>query len=164
MKLLTFASLALAASPCALAEARTGVMQHNSAVLGDHANAGKEGGPNIELELSSGRRVSPFAVVSANTDGGTSFAAAGLEYTAGGELFVRPGVGLALHDGNINGPPGTLKLGARALFYARLDVGLTVTDYTALALRIEHLSNGHILGDGPNNGLDTVGISFAVAR
>ena len=40
---------------------------------------------------------SPYVFASAATGGETHFAAAGLSWRIGGRLFVRPGIGLAVH-------------------------------------------------------------------
>src|SRR5688572_7480274 len=62
---------------------------------------------------------SPYLVASVNTAGDTSFAGAGLSWTIGrGPLYVRPGVGLVVHDGPSNRVSGGrhTELGSRVLF------------------------------------------------
>ena len=137
------------------AEVRTGISDHNTAILGDHGTSGREDGPVINAEISNGTL---FATASVNTAGDTSFAAAGLEYTLGDKWFIRPALGLAIHDGHINGDRNELKLGSRALIYTRADLGHDFGNWS-LAFRVEHLSNAN-LGD-PNNGLDNYGVVIA---
>ena len=131
---------------------RAAIVAHNTDVLGDTVTSGREAGPNIALEVSNGWL---FADLSLNTRGETSFLAAGIEHTFGDGLFLRPALGLAIHDGTLDGARDDLKLGSRVLIYARADIGIRFDDLT-MALRIEHLSNGHTAAH--NNGLDNWGI------
>jgi len=137
-------------------EIRAAAIAHNTAILGDTVTSGREQGPNIAVEASNGWL---FADLNVNTRGNTSFVAAGVELTFGDVLFFRPGLGLAVHDGKLDGGPSDLKFGSRVLVYARWDVGIQFDDYTSVALRLEHLSNGHRVS--PNNGLDNWGIVLA---
>jgi len=142
--------------PAPAIEIRMGATAHNTAVLGDVVTSGREAGPNIAIEASNGLL---FVDLNVNTRGNTSFVAAGVELTFGDVLFFRPGLGLAVHDGKLDGGPSDLKFGSRLLVYARWDVGIKFDDSTSVALRLEHLSNGHRAT--PNNGLDNWGIVFA---
>lgn len=136
-------------------EIRAAVMDHNTAILGDTVTSGREQGPDLAIEASNGLF---FADLSLNTSSGTSFAAAGVETTFGDWLFFRPALGLAVHDGHLDGGADVLKLGSRVLIYARADFGIRFDDMS-VALRIEHLSNGPM--PGPNNGLDNWGLVLA---
>ena len=138
-------------------EIRSGSMAHNTAILGDVVTSGREQGPDLTLEASNGLL---FADLTLNTQSGTSFVAAGLEQTFGDAWFIRPAVGLAIHDGKLDGQRNDLKLGSRVLIYARLDVGYDFGSWN-FAFRAEHLSNGPF--GGPNNGLDNYGIVIARA-
>lgn len=164
--LATLAALAAmtAASSAAALEARTGALEHNSAILGD-ASAGRESGVTVQLELSGDRKLvfggSPFVLASLIEEG-ASFMATGLEWKrSSGRFFVAPALGYAVHDGRTTrGAPGTLRLGSRDLFYLRADFGMRVGRCVSAAFRLEHLSHGQMLGRGVNNGLDNVGLRF----
>jgi hypothetical protein len=133
-------------------EIRLGVSEHNTAILGDHVTSGREDGPAINFDVASGAL---FATASLNTAGDTSFVATGVEHQFGSRFFLRPGFGLALHDGTLDGTGPYLKLGTRALAYVRADAGYDFGDWN-FALRVEHLSNA---GFGSRNqGLDNYGI------
>jgi lipid A 3-O-deacylase len=103
---------------------------------------------------------SPYAFVSINTAGDTNFAAAGLSWKIGKILYLRPGIGLAIHTGKIpkNGP-GTRRvdLGSRVLFEPEIGVGYQVTDRISIEASWTHISNAQLLS-GQNPGLDMIGL------
>ncbi len=103
---------------------------------------------------------SPYAFVSLNSVGDTSFAAAGLSWKIGKTLFVRPGIGLAIHTGKIpqNGP-GTkrIDLGSRILFEPEIGVGYQINSRLSVEANWTHISNAQLLS-GQNPGLDTIGL------
>jgi hypothetical protein len=138
--------------PTPAIEFRVAATAHNTAVLGDVVTSGREKGPNIAIEASNGLI---FADLNINTQGNTSFAAAGIELKFGDQFFWRPGLGLAVHNGKIDGGRDDLKFGSRLLIYARWDFGIQFDDMS-VALRLEHLSNGG--GPRINNGLDNWGV------
>jgi len=138
--------------PTPAIEIRVAMTDHNTGWMGDTVTSGREKGPNVAIEASNGWL---FADLNLNTRGDTSFAAVGIEHTFGDVLFWRPGLGLAVHDGKLDGGPSDLKLGSRVLVYARWDFGIKFDDMS-VALRLEHLSNA---GQSKvNNGLDNWGV------
>lgn len=170
-------------APAAMADpidsVRVGAMKHNICVS-DCKNADKESGANIngEVRFSSPDFLKviwsphPYAMVSANTDGNTSFVAVGLEYDwefAKGWHF-EPGFGYAVHDGAVNNPfaNGTpeaaafsedhVLLGSKDLFRTSLALTLDFNESWAVQGIYEHLSHGQILGEGRNQGLDEIGV------
>lgn len=158
---------------------RLGVMKHNICVI-DCKNADKESGVNIsgELRFKSPDFLGwagsphPYLVVSANTDGNTSYGGGGLEwdfeFAPGWRL--EPGFGYVIHDGDINNPfaSGTQEavdyseehvlLGSRDLFRTSLALTWEFSPGFAVQGIYEHLSHGQILGEGRNQGLDEIGI------
>ena len=119
--------------------------------------------------------------VSGNTAGDTSYIAAGLNWhiplTDSGDFYLQPGFGLAVHDGydlfpDYNEPGITpeefdrrvalrserIEFGSQVLFEPEIAIGWQMTDSTAVELSYVHLSNGQILHQGKNEGLDEVGI------
>jgi lipid A 3-O-deacylase len=103
---------------------------------------------------------SPYAFVSLNSAGDTSFAAAGLSWKFGKTLYIRPGIGLAIHTGKIpiNGA-GTkrIDLGSRILFEPEIGVGYQVNDRLSVEASWTHISNAQLLS-GQNPGLDMIGL------
>lgn len=158
---------------------RLGVMKHNICVI-DCKNADKESGVNIsgELRFKSPDFLGwagsphPYLMVSANTDGNTSYGGGGLEwdfeFAPGWRL--EPGFGYVIHDGDINNPfaSGTQEavdyseehvlLGSRDLFRTSLALTWEFSPGFAVQGIYEHLSHGQILGEGRNQGLDEIGI------
>lgn len=160
-------------------EVKVGVLAHNIQVT-DGKNANKEDGPNVELQLNfkspkfldviwSPR---PYAAVTVNTAGETSFASLGLEWRwrfAEGWSFD-PGVGYSVHDSRPNNPypDGTpqstlysqdhVELGSKDLF--RTSFGLTKEfgDAWSGTLHYSHYSHGQMLGNGRNQGMDMLGL------
>jgi hypothetical protein len=107
---------------------------------------------------------SPHAIVSAHLEPGRNdYVAAGLDWTFGSVLYVRPGIGIAVNDGRRpdyrNGV--RMDLGSPITFEPELALGVRLTN----ALRVEasyiHLS--HLwLFSRQNRGLDSVGIRTLV--
>lgn len=186
------ATLALA-GPAAAGDLMLGVYAHDVTFLGEAVGlgaAGKEGGANVHLGWRSDRldglpswmggpRAHIF--VSGNTEGDTSYIAAGLNWhvplTEDGRWYLQPGLGLAVHDGYDIFPdyaePGItpeefdrrvalrserIEFGSQVLFEPELALGYRLTDATSIELSYVHLSNGQILHQGKNEGLDEVGI------
>lgn len=167
-----------------LDELRLGVVKHNIRTEhGDWASP-KEDGPNIEGELvwSSPHALHflgaprPYLMASLNTQGNTSFAAAGLywrwEFISGWAL--EPGLGFAVHDGEIDNPYPNFTpeaeafasqhqlLGSRELFRSSLALERELGPHAGVQLYYEHLSNGQIFGGGRNQGLDEAGLRFLI--
>ena len=167
-----------AANAQLIEEVRTGVMAHNICVT-DCKNANKEDGVNVQGELvfaspnllhivGSPR---PYAMGSVNTAGETSFGAVGLMWDwhfARGWSF-EPSVGYAIHDGETKNPfvRGTpeaatfgrekLLLGSRDLFRTGFALNRDLGENWGMQVIFEHLSHGQILGNGRNQGLDSLG-------
>lgn len=100
----------------------------------------------------------PYAFGSLNTQGATNFAAAGLSWTIGGRLFVRPGVGLAIHDGPGRVVPGDgrIDFGSRILFEPEVSIGYRVNPRLSVEASWVHLSHAQLFG-GQNPGMDSIG-------
>ena len=67
-------------------------------------NSDREGGADLSAGIRGGRiggtPLQPYAFASVNLNGGTNFLAAGVSARFGNRIYVRPGVGLAIHDGS----------------------------------------------------------------
>ena len=194
-------SLAAAASGLALAapasagEIIAGVFAHDVTFVGEAVGlgaAGKEAGANVHLGWRSDRLDSwpdwmrgprAHVFISGNTEGDTSYIAAGLTWhiplSDDGRWYVQPGMGLAVHDGYDLFPdfsePGIspeefdrrvalrserIEFGSQIVFEPEISLGYRITDNVAVELSYVHLSNGQIFHQGKNEGLDEVGIRF----
>jgi lipid A 3-O-deacylase len=119
-----------------------------------------------------------YVLGAANTAGGIDYAAAGLgwRFDLGKRFYVEPGIGGAVHSGDVNFPspfdPGLsaaeqarrldhvrhdLDLGSRVLFEPELSLGWRATDRLAFEASWIHLSHAQLAGR-QNPGLDDVGV------
>lgn len=168
MKILAaFAGLAAAGAGTA-AEAEElfgGVYAHDvETVL---TRSGFERGMDFQLGWRGGRvealRVigapSPHAFVSVNSAGDTNYAAAGLSWKLGRPLYIRPGVGLAVHDGPGRVVPGDgrIDFGSRVLFELEFGVGYQLNEQVSVEANWVHLSHAQLFSP-QNPGIDNIGV------
>jgi hypothetical protein len=101
----------------------------------------------------------PYAFVSVNSVGDTNFAAAGVSWKFGRQLYFRPGIGIAVHDGPENVEPGEdrIDFGSRVLFEPEAAVGYQFNERTSAELTIVHLSHAKLFSS-QNPGIDNIGI------
>ncbi len=124
---------------------------------------GYRGGP-IEA-LSFVASPSPYILASVNTAGDTSFAAVGLSWKFGKKIYVRPGIGIAIHDGPelAFAPDGSqTQLGSRVLFEPEIAVGVQISERVDLEASWVHLSHGRIFSSVQNPGIDTIGMRLVI--
>jgi len=102
---------------------------------------------------------SPYVVASISLNGETGFAAAGLSWKFGDAIYVRPGIGLAVHDGKIprsNGNGRRVDLGSRILFEPEIAVGARISERLSAEASWVHISNARIFSE-QNAGMDFIG-------
>nr|WP_314446016.1 acyloxyacyl hydrolase [uncultured Sphingomonas sp.] len=130
-------------------------------------NADREGGADISAGIRGGRiagtPLQPYAFASVNLSGDTNFLAAGLSARFGEKVYVRPGVGLAIHDGSASKVelPDRLALGSRVLFAPELAVGTQLNDRIGIEASWVHFSHAQLFGK-QNPGIDNVGLRLNV--
>lgn len=104
----------------------------------------------------------PYVLGSLNSDGDTNFAAVGMAWTIGkGPVYVRPGVGLAVHDGPKEkiGPDGRhQELGSRVLFEPEIAIGARVSERVSIEASWMHVSHARLFNSGQNPGIDMMGV------
>ena len=125
--------------------------------------AGYRGDP-IEA-LSFIGKPSPYLLASVNLSGDTSFAAAGLSWKFGDRFYLRPGIGIAIHDGPELqfAPDGSqLQLGSRVLFEPELSVGARLSETVDIEATWVHLSHAGLFSDVQNPGLDIMGVRLVL--
>lgn len=165
MKLFPAAALALAAAPASAQEIFGGLYVHD--VDTGLTKSGIEEGVDVELGWR-GERIGflraiggprPQAFVSVNSAGDTHFAAAGIGWKIGGRVYLRPGIGLAVHTGPGRPVPGDgrIDFGSRILFAPELGVGARLGDRASIEASWVHLSHAQLAGR-QNPGLDTIGV------
>ena len=158
----------MAAAPAVGQEVFGGVLAHD--VDTPLVKGGFEGGADLQIGWR-GKRIealrvigspSPYVFGSLATGGETHFAAAGLSWRIGGRLFVRPGLGLAIHtradDGVMNGI--RTDFGSRILFEPELAVGYQVSDRLSVEAAWVHLSHAQLFSP-QNPGLDSIGVRLS---
>ncbi|MDO6416429.1 acyloxyacyl hydrolase [Sphingomonas sp. BIUV-7] len=153
-----------ATAPAQAADLFGGVYQHDVNIFakklhegGTDLEAGYRGNALFGLGPLGGP--APYVLASVNTAGNTSFAAAGLAWKFGGLIYVRPGVGIAVHDGpsrRIRGNDRT-DLGSRVLFEPEFAIGWQVLPRISVEASLTHLSHAQIFGK-QNPGLDMLGL------
>jgi lipid A 3-O-deacylase len=126
-----------------------------------------EGGTDVQIGVRSkpieGLRAigSPSAYLhgQASLSGDTSLAAIGLSWKFGNKVYVRPGIGIAVHNDKIREfriDGRRLDLGSRILFEPEIALGAKLSEKTAVELSWVHVSHARLL-DGQNPGMDFIG-------
>jgi lipid A 3-O-deacylase len=127
--------------------------------------SGVEGGADIQLGYRAGPLtgllgLQPYAFVSVNTSGETHYAAAGLSYKIGDKVFIRPGLGIAVHTGSSGDVDHVghdhIDFGSRILFEPELGVGFKVSERMTLEASWVHMSHATLLSR-QNPGIDNFG-------
>jgi hypothetical protein len=164
--------LAAAAAACAFIPAQAGASELFGGIYVHDVDTGltKSGiEDGLDLELGwRGERIGalralgsprPHAFLSVNSAGDTHFAAAGISWKVGGRVYLRPGIGLAVHTGPGRVVPGDgrIDFGARILFAPEIGVGARVSDRLSVEASWVHLSHAQLFGP-QNPGLDTIGV------
>lgn len=153
-------------SPASAAEIFGGIYIHD--VDTPLTKSGFEGGADIQVGWRGdpiGRTpLQPYVFGAVNTAGETHYAAAGLSARFGREVYVRPGVGIAVHTGSAGNFQRTDKIafGSRVLFAPELSVGTQVSQRLSVEASWVHMSHAQIFG-GQNPGIDNFGLRVNLA-
>lgn len=131
--------------------------------------SGVEGGADVMLGYRGGKifgtRLQPYVLGSLHTKGQTHFAAVGLSAKFGDKLYIRPGLGIAVHSGsaaNFEDPDnGKIDFGSRVLFQPEVGIGTRLAPRTTIEASWVHLSQGQIFGR-QNPGMDSFGVRLNV--
>ena len=164
-----FCSLVLAAALPGTAQAGElfgGVYVHDVKLPTDLS--GVEGGTDVMLGIRGGTIAKPFGAAlqpyvfgALNTQGETDYAAAGLSarFGLGKQLYVRPGLGLAVHNGSASRffRRDRIAFGSRVLFEPELGVGAQLNERLSVEASWVHMSHATIFS-GENPGIDNLGV------
>jgi hypothetical protein len=129
--------------------------------------SGIEGGMDLQLGWRGGRigktPLQPYAFGALNTAGETSYAAAGLSARFGRSIFIRPGIGLAIHNGSADEFNRTDKIafGSRILFEPELGIGAQLSERTSIEASWVHMSHATLFS-GQNPGIDNLGVRLTL--
>lgn len=150
-----------------LHEWRFGLLAHD--VDGLWAHSRRESGMAVNTELVFARLpvqmpagvLRPNLGATLSTAGDTSKIYAGVLWQFGAPtgLFLDVGLGLAVHDGELDGRRADRKrLGSRLLLRVPLEVGYSIDGRHRLSVLFDHISNAYLAS--PNEGLDTLGVRY----
>lgn len=108
----------------------------------------------------------PYVFGAINTAGETNYAAVGLSAKFGDSVYIRPGLGFAVHSGsssNFDDPANDeIEFGSRILFAPEVALGMRLAPRLSAELSWVHLSHATIFGK-QNTGLDAIGVRVNVA-
>ena len=168
MKALILAATAIAATSAAPAHAGEifgGLYAHGvdtPLTLG----GSPEGGVDLQLgyrggPIITGTGLEPYVFGALNSKGDTHYAAAGLSWKFGDRIFVRPGLGIAVHTGsasNFDDPTNDkIEFGSRILFEPELGVGARISDRATIEASWVHMSHATLFSH-ENPGIDNLGV------
>lgn len=119
-------------------------------------------GDRIETLRAIGRPA-PHVILSKSLNGGTDYAAAGLNWTFGQRLYARPGIGIAVHDGPSRAyrQGRRVDLGSPVVFEPELAFGWRASERVALEASWIHLSHATLFSR-QNRGMDSWGLRLLV--
>lgn len=127
--------------------------------------SGVEDGVDLQLGYRfggiGGTPLQPYVFGALNSAGETHYAAAGISARFGKRLFIRPGLGVAIHSGDdreFEDPfDDDVEFGTSVLFAPEVGVGYQVSDRLSIEASLVHLSHGQLFGE-QNPGIDNVGM------
>jgi opacity protein-like surface antigen len=165
MKIFALACLSLlaTASPAAASEVFGGIYAHDVKTPLD--KSGVESGADIQVGFRGGNigltPLQPYVLGAVNTSGDTSYAAAGLSAKFGNKVYVRPGLGIAVHTGSAknfqDSTNDKIEFGSRVLFEPEIGVGARLNDRLSLEASWVHMSHAQLFGR-QNPGIDNLGV------
>jgi len=156
------AALALPA-PAAAGELFGGLYAH--AVNTPLTKSGAEGGVDVQLGWRGGpigrSPVQPYVFGALNTSGDTSYAAVGVSAKFGNRIYIRPGVGIAIHNGSAEKfqdlTNDKIDFGSRILFEPELGIGFSVSERASVEASWVHMSHAQLFSH-QNPGIDNIGV------
>lgn len=108
-------------------------------------------------------RPAPHVLLSAALDGGTDYAAVGLNWKFGGKLYFRPGIGLSVNDGPKRAVSNgrRVDLGSPVTLEPEAAIGWRLSERIAVEASWVHLSHATLLSK-QNRGIDSLGVRLLV--
>lgn len=158
-------ALAVVAQPANAQEIYVGASKHS--IDTPFSLETGEGGADVQAGIRSAPikalkaigKPSAYLHAQASLNGDTSLAAVGLSWKFGDKIYVRPGIGLALHTDHIKefrADGRRLDLGSRILFEPEIALGAKLSEKVAAELSWVHVSHAQLLS-GQNPGMDFIG-------
>jgi lipid A 3-O-deacylase len=161
-----FPAFALFASqPADAGDVFGGIYVHDVKLPTD--KSGIERGMDVQLGYRWGSightPLQPYVFGALNTAGQTSYAAAGLSAKFGRTVFIRPGIGIAIHNGSADKFYRTdrIAFGSRVLFEPELGIGTQINSRLSIEASWVHMSHAQLFGR-ENPGIDNLGVRLAL--
>ena len=162
-----FIALGIAA-PAQAGELFGGVYVHD--VDTPLTQSGIENGADIQLGYRGGRigrtPLQPYVFGALNTAGDTSYAAVGLSAKFGKQVYLRPGLGIAIHNGSTKKfqdlSNDQIDFGSRILFEPEIGLGVQLSDRASIEASWVHMSHAQLFGH-QNPGIDNFGVRLNLA-
>ena len=158
-----FAGIFLVPANAQAAEVFGGVYAH---AVGTKLSLGssRESGVDVQIgyrggTIIRGTGLQPFVFGALNSKSDTSYAAAGLSWKFGDRFYIRPGLGVAIHNGSTADfeLDDRIAFGSRLLIESEIGIGARINDRLTLEASLVHLSHGQLFG-GQNPGIDNIGL------
>jgi lipid A 3-O-deacylase len=151
----------IAAAPAQAGELFGGLYVHDVKLPLD--KSGIESGMDLLLGYRGGTightPIQPYVFGALNSAGNTSYAAVGLSAKFGGRIYIRPGIGLAIHNGSAADYYRTdrIAFGCRILFEPEVGVGAQINDRLSVEASWVHMSHATLFSH-ENPGIDNLGV------
>ena len=151
----------LAASPASAGELFGGLYVHDVKTPLD--KSGIESGLDVMAGYRGGRigrtPLQPYIFGALNTSGNTSYAAVGISAKFGDKVYIRPGIGLAIHTGSAADYYRSDKIafGSRILFEPEVAIGARLNDRLSVEASWVHMSHATLFSR-ENPGIDNMGV------
>lgn len=160
--------LMLAATPAQAGEIFGGLYIHD--VDTPLTKSGIERGADVQLGWRGGRigrtPLQPYVFGALNTAGETSYAAVGLSARFGDRIYLRPGLGIAIHNGSAkrfeDPDNGKIDFGSRVLFEPELGLGFRINGRASIEASWVHMSHATLFSR-QNPGIDNIGVRLNLA-
>ena len=129
--------------------------------------AGIENGMDVMVGWRGNRigrtPLQPYIFGAVNTAGETNYAAVGLSAKFGDRIFIRPGVGIAVHTGSAANHfrSDEIAFGSRVLFEPEVGIGARINDHLSIEASWVHMSHAQLFGR-ENPGIDNFGIRMSL--
>ena len=160
------ALLMLLSVPAQAGELFGGIYVHDVKLPTDLS--GIENGYDLQVGYRGGgiahTPLQPYIFGALNTAGDTSYAAVGLSAKFGRSIYVRPGLGLAIHNGSAGKffNPEKIAFGSRVLFEPEIADGARLNGRLSIEASWIHMSHAQLFG-GENPGIDNLGLRLNLA-
>jgi hypothetical protein len=132
--------------------------------------SGIESGADAMLGYRGGKvfgtPLQPYILGALNTSGDTSFAAVGLSAKFGKRIYIRPGLGIAIHNGSAKKfqdlSNDKIDFGSRVLFEPEIGIGAQINGRLSIEASWVHLSHAQFFAR-QNPGIDNLGVRLNLA-